>query len=231
MQAYGGRDLLQEIFGNTVKVFPAGMCWGKVGMWGTKKIENIGDLKGKRIRTTNPFLGKIYSEAGASLVTIVNPPDVIFELSGGSLDATEAANPLWDMMVGFHKYTQYCYFPSLQMTAGAYCVYVNKEKWEGLLPDLKEIVTEACNAANAKSLTNWLLEDAKAIKLLQDQGKVTITKFSKEMQQEILDKFVAQYDAVPDATFQKVWKSQKDFMKIYVPYMELQKVDAVVKLK
>jgi hypothetical protein len=31
--------------------------------------------------------------------------------------------------------------------------------------------------------------------------------------------------------FQKVWKSQKDFMKVYNPYMDLQKVDAQVSIK
>jgi hypothetical protein len=51
------------------------------------------------------------------------------------------------------------------------------------------------------------------------------------MQQEILDRFVAEYDAVKDPMFQKVWKSQKEFIKIYVPYMKLQQVDAEVKLK
>ena len=97
--------------------------------------------------------------------------------------------------------------------------------------DLKEIVRGACDAAMTRSLTRWALDDAKVIKMLKDEGKVNVTKFSKEVQQEILDKFVAHYDAIQDPMFQKVWKSQKEFIKIYVPYMRLQQVDAEVKLK
>ena len=89
----------------------------------------------------------------------------------------------------------------------------------------------ACDAALTRSLTRWAVDDVKVIKMLKDEGKVNVTKFSKEVQQEILDKFVAQYDAVTDPMFQKVWKSQKEFIKIYVPYMKLQQVDAEVKLK
>ena len=136
-----------------------------------------------------------------------------------------------DFMLGFHKHTQYAYFPSLQMAAGYFILCINNAKWEALPADLQAIVVEACDAANAKSLTQWLLEDAKAIKLLKEQGKPAIGKFSPQMQQEILNRLLTQYDAVPDPLFQKVWKSQKEFMKIYVPYMELQKVDAVVNLK
>lgn len=231
IQAYGGKDLLQEIYGNSVKIFPAGMSWGKVGLWATIKVEAMTDLKGKKIRTTSPFLGKIYAEEGASLVTSPAVIGAIFALAGGTLDAADGSTPIIDFMFGFPKHTQYAYFPSLQMVAAYYTVCINNQKWEALPADLKVIVMEACNAANAKSLTNWLLDDAKAIRLIKEQGKPTIAKMSPQMQQEILNRLLAQYDAVPDPLFQKVWKSQKEFMKIYVPYMELQKVDAVVNLK
>jgi TRAP-type mannitol/chloroaromatic compound transport system substrate-binding protein len=231
MQAYGGKDLLQEIYGNSVKVFPAGMSWGKVGMWATKTIETMADLKGKKVASSSGFLEKIYAEEGASIFTAVAGTGAIFSLTGGTLDAFDARTPITDFTFGLHKHAQYAYFPSLQMIAGYFAVCVNNAKWEALPADLQVIVVEACNAANAKSLTHWLLEDAKAIKLLKEQGKPAISKFSPQMQQEILNRLLAQYDAVSDPLFQKVWKSQKEFMKIYVPYMELQKVDAVVDLK
>jgi TRAP-type mannitol/chloroaromatic compound transport system substrate-binding protein len=212
-------------------MFPAGLSWGKVGTWSTKKIETMGDLKGKKVRTPSPFLGKIYAEEGASIVPPLNAVEILFALSGGTLDMVEGGTPIFDLLVGFNKHTQYAYFPSVQMVAGYFTVCINNEKWEALPADLKVIVMEACNAANAKSLTNWLLEDAKAMKLIKEQGKPTIAKFSPQMQQEILNRLLAQYDAVPDPSFQKVWKSQKEFMEIYVPYMELQRVDAVVNLK
>jgi TRAP-type mannitol/chloroaromatic compound transport system substrate-binding protein len=230
MHAHGGKELLQETYGNALKVFPAGMYWAKVGGWGNKKIETLNDFKGHKYSTTNPVWRKIISESGAS-VDVLAGLECIFRLQRGNLDAAENSTPWTDMLIGFHKFSKYCYFPGVHQTAGLFELLVNNEKWNALPADLKEIIKGACDVAMAISLTNWTLDDAKAAKLLKDQGKVTVVKYSKEMQQEILDKFVAEYDAVKDPMFQKVWKSQKEFMKIYVPYMKLQQVDAEVKLK
>jgi TRAP-type mannitol/chloroaromatic compound transport system substrate-binding protein len=231
LYSYGGKELLQETFGNALVVFPAGMFWAKCGGWANKKFENLTDLKGIKYRTDDPVWGKILSKIGASPVSRPHPRETRDDIQGGLIDALEFSTPWQDMVLSIHKFTKYSYFPGLQQIAGFLMLFVNNQKWEALPPDLKEIVKGACDAATARSLTNWLLDDAKAVKLLKDQGKVNIVKFSKEMQQEILDKFVAQYDAVTDPMFQKVWKSQKEFMKIYVPYMKLQQVDAEVKLK
>ena len=135
------------------------------------------------------------------------------------------------MVLGLHKFAKYCYFPGIQGTAQSFVLIVNSGKWETLPPDLKEIVKGACDTAMVRSLTQWMVLDARAVQALKDAGKVTIMKYPKDMQQEILDKLVPQYDANPDPMFQRVWKSQKEFMKGYVPYMKLQQVDAEVQLK
>jgi TRAP-type mannitol/chloroaromatic compound transport system substrate-binding protein len=82
-----------------------------------------------------------------------------------------------------------------------------------------------------RSLTRWLVDDCKAVRDIQAKGKVQIIKFPKEMQQDVLEKFVQKYDGQKDPMFQKVWKSQKEFMKLYNPYMKLQAVDAAVDIK
>jgi len=65
----------------------------------------------------------------------------------------------------------------------------------------------------------------------REKGKVGVRKCPREIQKEILDKFVAYSDNANEPMFQKVWKAQKVFVKIYVPYMRLQQADAEVKLK
>ena len=49
MQAYGGKELLQDTFGNAAKIFPVGMAWAKTGAWANKKIEAFSDFKGTQI--------------------------------------------------------------------------------------------------------------------------------------------------------------------------------------
>ena len=239
MHAYGGKELWQESYGNTLKVFPAGLCRAKVGAWTNKKLETMDDFKGLRYRTSDrawhrggdSIWRQILSEAGTSPIKDPYGTSVTAGMLRGTLDAAESFSPWMDMTLGFQKVSKYCYFPGVQEIAGFLELIVNNEKWNALPQDLKDIVRGACDTAIAKSLTQWALDDAKVIKMLKDEGKVQSMKFSKEIQQEILDRFVVHYDAVKDSMFQKIWKSQKEFMKIYVPYMRLQQVDADVKLK
>jgi len=239
MHAYGGKELWQETYGNTVKVFPAGIFWAKVGGWTNKKIETMDDFKGLKYRTSDRawhrtgdlIWGKVLTEKGVSPVKMPYGTQAVASLRGGTLDAAEGLTPWGDMSIRFHKVAKFCYFPGIQDFAGFLELVVNNQKWDALPPDLKEIVKVACDAAMARSLTKWALDDAKVVKILRDEDQVNIAKFPKEVQQEFLDRFVAHYDSVQDPMFQKVWKSQKEFMKIYVPYMKLQQVDAEVKLK
>jgi TRAP-type mannitol/chloroaromatic compound transport system substrate-binding protein len=239
MYAYGGKELWQEIYGNTLKIFPAGICWAKVGGWTNKKLETMDDFKGLKYRTSDRawhrtgdlIWGKILSDLGASPIKDPYPQAVRIGFLKGTLDVVEESTPWVDMSLRFHEVVKSCYFPGIQDMATFLELIVNNEKWEALPSDLKEIVKGACDVTMARSLTHWALDDAKAIKMLRDERKVNISKFSKEIQREILDRFVAQYDAVNDSMFQKVWKSQKEFMKIYVPYMRLQQADADAKLK
>ncbi|MBM4329850.1 MAG: hypothetical protein FJ117_01275 [Deltaproteobacteria bacterium] len=62
MNAYGGKELLQEVFGNTLIVMPAGMFWAKTGGWSSKKIESLSDMKGQKVRTADAIWGKILSK-------------------------------------------------------------------------------------------------------------------------------------------------------------------------
>jgi TRAP-type mannitol/chloroaromatic compound transport system substrate-binding protein len=135
------------------------------------------------------------------------------------------------MAFGIHNFAKYCYFPGLQQTGGFFVLLVNQDKWNNLPSDLKEIVRGACDSAMAQSLSKWVMDDVNSIKMLKEEGKTELFKFPPELQQEILDKYIVQYDAIKDPLFQKVWKSQQEFMKSYVPYMKLQQVDAEVKLK
>jgi len=239
MHAYGGKELWQETYGNTLKVFPACISWAKVGGWSNKKLETMDDFKGLKYRTSDRawhrtgdlVWGKILSEIGTSPIKEPYGIAARAAIFRGTLDATEGSTPWMDMSIGFQRVVKHCYFPGIQDMASFLELIINNQKWEVLPPDLKEIVRGACDAAMTRSLTRWALDDARAIKMLKDEGKVNVTKFSKEVQQEILDKFVAHYDAIQDPMFQKVWKSQKEFIKIYVPYMRLQQVDAEVKLK
>jgi len=64
MQAYGGKDLLQEIYGNSVMIFPAGMSWGKVGMWQQRKSIPWRTSEAKRWQVAIDFWRKSMRKKG-----------------------------------------------------------------------------------------------------------------------------------------------------------------------
>jgi TRAP-type mannitol/chloroaromatic compound transport system substrate-binding protein len=229
MMAGGGKELWQETYGNALKVFPAGMLFAEGGGWANKKITKLSDFKGLKYRTVLIW-GQILSEAGASVVTLP-AGEIVPSLQRGTLDAAEFSTPVTDLPLGFHEVAKYWYFPGLHQIAGFVELLVNNKKWEALPPDLKEVVKAACNNQMANALPYWLSADAEAVQKIKKEGKVTILRFPKEMQQDVLERFLKKYDAQKDPMFQKVWKSQKDFMRVYNPYMKLQSVEAEVEIK
>jgi TRAP-type mannitol/chloroaromatic compound transport system substrate-binding protein len=229
MQAGGGKELWQETYGNALKVFPAGMLWAEGGGWANKKIQSLKDFKGLKYRTALIW-GQILSEEGASVVTLP-AGEIVPSLQRGTLDAAEFSTPSTDLPLGFHEVAKFLYFPGLHQIAGFLELLVNNKKWEALPVDLKEIVLAACDVQMARGLAQWLLEDAKVVEKFKKEGKLTILRFPKEMQQDVMEKFLKKYDAHPDKMFQKTWQSQKAVMKIYNPYMKLQSVEAEVSVK
>jgi len=229
MMAAGGKELWQETYGNALKVYPAGMLWAEGGGWANKKIQKMSDFKGLKYRTVLIW-GQILSEVGASVVTLP-AGEIVPSLQRGTLDAAEFSTPVTDLPLGFHEVAKYWYFPGLHQIAGFVELLVNNKKWEALPDDLREVVRAACEVQMARALPHWLYDDCKAVEKVKKEGKVTILRYPKEMQQDILQRFVQKYDNHPDKMFQKVWKSQKEFMKVYNPYMKLQSVEAEVTLK
>lgn len=228
MEAGGGKELWQEVYGENVVVFPALITWAEGGGWSNKKIEQLSDFKGLKYRTALIW-GKILNDVGASVVTLP-AGDIVPSLQRGTLDAAEFSTPSSDLTLGFHEVCKYQYYPGVHQLATFNELLINPKKWEELPADLKSIVQRAAEASVFRTLGNWALDDAKTSQLFKDKG-VEMTKFPAAMQKEILERFVVEYDKHPDKMFQKVWASQKEFMKTYAPYAELQKMDVAIDIK
>jgi TRAP-type mannitol/chloroaromatic compound transport system substrate-binding protein len=225
MYAGGGKELWQEVYGDNVIAFPAGMLFAEGGGWANSKIQKLSDYKGLKYRTVLIW-GQILSEAGASVVTLP-AGDIVPSLQRGTLDAAEFSTPVTDLPLGFHEVAKYWHAPGLHQISGFLELLINPKKWAALPDDLKAVVVGAADMGVTHALTGWLLDDCRAVQKFKDTG-TEVVKFPPEMQQEILDKFVEKYNSQKDPMFQKVWKSQKEFMKTYTPYMDLQNVEAKV---
>ncbi len=225
----GGKELWQEMYGDAYKTIPTSMMPPEGGGWANKELMKLSDFKGLKYRTALLW-GQILTEFGASVVTLPMG-DVVPSIQRGTLGAAEQSTPYIDYPLGFHEVAKYLHFPGIHQYYGFLEVVINPKQWDALPDDLKAIVESACAANMTRSMTRWVLGDAETVQKIKDAGKVKVVRFPKETQEEILKKFVEKYDEQKDPMFQKVWASQKNFMKTWTPYMELQRVDASVNVK
>jgi TRAP-type mannitol/chloroaromatic compound transport system substrate-binding protein len=225
----GGKELWQEMYGDAVKTIPSSMMPHEGGGWANKKITKMTDFKGLKYRTVLIW-GQILAGYGASVVTLPMG-EVVPSLQRGTLDAAEQSTPFIDLPLGFNEVAKYWYFPGVHQYEGFLEVIINSKKWADLPDDLKAIVESACAANMSKAMTRWAMGDAETVQKIKGLGKVEFVRYSPEMQKEILKKFVEKYDEQKDPMFKKVWKSQKDFLKLWTPYQHLQKVAAEVNVQ
>jgi TRAP-type mannitol/chloroaromatic compound transport system substrate-binding protein len=223
----GGKELWQEIYGDKVKVFPAGMLYAEGGGWSNKKITKLQDYKGLKYRTVLIW-GEILNEIGASVVTLP-AADIVPSLQRGTLDAAEFSTPVTDLPLGFHEVCDYWHGPGLHQISGFLELIINPKSWEKLSEQSKTAVEYACRAAITRQLAPWLIADAKAVQEMQ-AGETELVHFPREMQQEILERFQKKYENHKNPMFRKCWKSFKDFMSYYGPYNQLQSVEAYVEI-
>ena len=221
----GGKELWQETYGDDLKVIPGGWLWAEGGGWSNSEITSLEDFNGVKYRTVLIW-GEILSEMGAAVVTLPGG-EIVPSLERGTLDAAEFSTPTSDWGLGFHEVADYMYFPGLHQIAGFNEVLLNKDSFNALPADLQAIVVAASDLGAVKAASTWVMSDCEVIEKYNDYG-TTFMKYPVEMQQDIMDRFVDKYNNYDDAMFQKVWHSQKDFLKVYTPYKDLQTVEAQI---
>ena len=138
---YGGLELLKEIY-KPFKIYPIGVAW-----WGVESIpisrpvRSPDDLKGLKMRLPQGMSADILAKFG---VVAVNLPgtEVFSGLDRGVIEAADWGTLGMNAEIGLHEKAKYALFPGFHsMPVGD--VSVNQDRWEGLTPDLKAILTIA----------------------------------------------------------------------------------------
>lgn len=212
-----GGKLYQEMYDThhkNVKVFPCGILPPETSGWYTKEINTVSDLKGLKIRFFG-LGGAVMKKLGASPSQI--PGSEIFPaLEKKALDATEYSMPAIDEKLGFYKVAKYNYFPGWHQQATVFELLINKEVWGKMSPDKQELISMACNDANAYAIAEGEALQFQAMKRLKDKG-VIFKKWPKHM----LDAFEGAWNEVvvelkgKDAFFKKAIEDLEKFRSDY----------------
>ena len=193
----GGQQLWDDLYEPfNVKPFLASNTSIGMGGWFKKKINSLDDIAGLKYRM--PGLGgEVYRRLGAIPVTLP-PPDIAPSLHSGTVDAAEWLGPWSDLAMGFYKSAPYYYSPGFHEPNGAGEFMVNRELWNGLSDDLKQIIDTACLAEHAYSLTEIDRTNPEALlKLIEEHGTQVlpfpddVVTAAKKAADEVLEELAA----------------------------------------
>ena len=188
---------------NVKFVGTAGQLPPEIWAHSNAKIETASDLDGLKMRCAGDG-GEILASMGVA--TVYFPGGEIYESAQrGVIDAFEYASPFLNWGMGFHEVTDYLYVsPSRAPTDNAH-VWVNRDDWEGLSPDLQAIVIDACTAVGIDYTAESYMKDDIALVEYQDYG-TEIIKMPVAVEEAYLEAAMAFYDekASGDALYSEI---------------------------
>ena len=182
----GGMDLWQQAY-ERFNLLPmaAGNTGIQMGGWFNKEINSLNDLKGLKMRI--PGLGgEVLKRAGG---TPVNLPggELFTALKTGTIDATEWVSPYNDLAFGLHKAAKYYYYPGWHEPGTTLECFVNKERFQELPADLKEIILGASKMANVDMLCEIISKNNDALEILKNKHNVDIRSYPEEVLNELYE--------------------------------------------
>ena len=139
--------------------------------------------------------------------------ELFTSLQTGNIDATEWVGPYNDLAFGLYQAAKYYYFPGWHEPTACLEGIVNKQAYEALEDDLKEIVKLACMAANQNMLSDFTAKNKNALDTLINEHKVQLKEFSTEVLEELKKHAQAVFEELGQTSdmAQKIYQSYKSF--------------------
>ena len=132
-----------------------------------KPIRSLDDLKGMRIRFSNPTIRELVAALGATPVG-VPPPDQVEQLQKGTIDGVfidYGGAGIAFKMGGVVKYTT-----ELYSYVSSFGLGMNEDFWNKLSPDLKKLVMDTTTGKEKEIGEAWDALDVPGKKALMDGG-------------------------------------------------------------
>ncbi|HKM73552.1 MAG TPA: TRAP transporter substrate-binding protein, partial [Stellaceae bacterium] len=209
----GGQALWDEVDAQfNIKPLMALNTGVQMGGWFNKEVNVRADFKGLRYRM--PGLGvEVLRRMGATVVTIPGS-DIVQALKSGAIDGSEWVGPWVDMDMGLHTVADYYYCPGFHEPGSNTTLGINKTLWDGLSPAERALIEAAAQAEVTRSLAEFNAENVKSLKLLRDDKRIKILRFSDDLIKAFgkLSKEVLADTAAKDPLTRKVYDSYMAFL-------------------
>lgn len=191
-------------------------------VWSIKPIKSIADFKGLRIRTTGLSLD-FFRRLGAATVTMPMS-EVMPSLEKGVIDACEFCVPYTDYPAGIHKTCQYVLTGLIHQAPVTIELFVNRDSWNKLPDDLKQIVKDACQLTNMHFFTDVTTYNVLTWPKMVKEGRkggLIVTKATPEMQKKFFEvgEEMAKEWSAKNPWVKRVVDSQREWNKKFADYM------------
>jgi len=215
----GGMELWRELYAryNLVPI-AAGNTGVQMAGWFNKEIKSLEDIKGMKMRI--PGLGgEVFEKAGG---TAVNLPggEIFTSLQTGVIDATEWVGPYNDLAFGLHQVAKYYYYPGWQEPGPTLEAIVNKEAYDSLPEDLREILRAAVLTVNNDLLAEYTARNNAALRELVNEHGVELRKLPDDVIEELgkISMRVTASIVDEDPLSQKIFKSYTQYRRNVIAY-------------
>lgn len=196
---------ISDLFAKQNLVLLYAVTWPPQGLYGSKEIKTIDDMKGLKFRAYNTATERIAQLSGA-IPTQIEVPDIPQAFSTGRVEAmitsssTGANSKAWDFLK---------YYYDMQAWLPKNVVLVNKDAFDALDAKTRAALLEAAAAAEKRGWEMSKAENAMQMKALADNGikvekpsdalAASFRKMGETMTQEWTKKAGAEGQKVIDA--------------------------------
>ena len=189
----------------------AGNTGVQMAGWFNREIRSLDDFKGLKMRIPG-LAGQVFERAGGTAVTLAGG-EIYTSLQAGVIDATEWVGPYNDLAFGLHEVGKYYYYPGWHEPGPTLEMLVNRDAWNSLPADLKQIVTVAARAVNQDMLDEYTARNNEALQTLINEHGVEVKRLPTELLRELkrLSAEVIAQQAANDPQFAEVYQSFRQY--------------------
>lgn len=142
----------------------------------SREIKTVDDMQGLKLRAPEGMVYNIFEKAGATPVNLPGS-EVYTSLEKGVIDAADYTVFATNQAQGLHEFANYPNYPgfhSLPMVA----VSLNKEVWDGLSDDLKQILATSVDAMAYKMVGQLKTRDMQAVREARQDPDIHLVDMS-----------------------------------------------------
>jgi len=214
----GGAELMNKMMeGYNVITFPGALSPlpGEVFLHSKVAVKTPEDLKGLKMRCSGDG-GEILANMGAAVVFL--PGGELYEaMQRGTIDAFEYSTLASNWVMHFNEIADYVILSSCRAPSDPQCFYVNKQAWEKLPDDLKQLVQDEIDKWTQAQHEYLVYKSIEALQKFKDYG-CEVYKLPKEVETAIseeAEKFYKEKAAKESPIYAEILESMNNYGKAY----------------